>query len=213
MYLRLLIAISIAALLSSCTTDPYTGQEKASNAVKVGAGAAAACGLLGSLKNNKTGRRAALGCGIVGLGVGVYMDEQERKLREQLEGTGVRVAREGDNIRLIMPGNITFETDSYNLRANFYSVLDSVALVLAEFEETTMRVSGHTDNTGSRDYNMELSQKRARSVADYLAGRGVSATRMQIRGLAFDQPIADNASAEGRAQNRRVELYILPNPA
>ena len=138
------------------------------------------------------------------------MDVQEAKLRQGLEGTGVGVSREGDNIRLIMPGNITFETDSYNLRSDFYPVLNSVGVVLAKYHNTTLRVSGHTDNMGSKVYNQNLSEKRAESVASYLATQGVSNSRQFSQGLAFEQPIADNSSASGRAQNRRVELYILP---
>jgi outer membrane protein OmpA-like peptidoglycan-associated protein len=138
------------------------------------------------------------------------MDVQEAKLREQLQGTGVQVVREGDSIRLIMPGNVTFETDSYNLKSNFYPVLNSVGLVLAKYADTTMRVTGYTDNTGSRQYNQNLSEQRARSVADYLVTRAVVQSRMFVQGLGLDQPIANNATAAGRAQNRRVELTILP---
>lgn len=207
---RSLCAAALMAALTACTTNPYTGQQEASKAATYGGGAAAVCGLLGALDSREKAAKAALACGLVGVGVGAYMDAQEAKLREQLQGTGVQVVREGDNIRLVMPGNITFETDSYNLRPQFYSVLNSVGLVLAEFHETTMRVTGHTDNTGSRQYNQTLSQQRAQSVATYLAGQGVASGRMIVQGVAFDQPIADNATAEGRAQNRRVELYILP---
>lgn len=206
-------AAALAAALTACTTNPYTGEQQASKAAKYGGGAAAVCGLLGAIDSREKAAKAALACGLVGVGVGAYMDAQEAKLREQLQGTGVQVVREGDNIRLVMPGNITFETDSYNLRPQFYSVLNSVGLVLAEFHETTMRVTGHTDNTGSRQYNQTLSQQRAQSVATYLAGQGVASNRMIVQGVAFDQPIADNATAEGRAQNRRVELYILPRAA
>jgi outer membrane protein OmpA-like peptidoglycan-associated protein len=109
-----------------------------------------------------------------------------------------------------MPGNITFETDSYNLKSNFYPVLNSVGVVLAKYADTTMRVTGYTDNTGSRQYNQNLSERRAHSVADYLVTRQVAQSRMYVQGLGFEQPIADNTSAEGRAQNRRVELTILP---
>ena len=161
----------------------------------------------------KHARNAALGCGIIGAGVGAYMDAQEAKLRKKLAGTGVSVAREGDNIRLVMPGNITFQTDSYNLRADFYPVLNSVGTVLSKYPDTTLKVSGHTDSTGSRNHNQTLSERRARSVADYLVTREVGSTRMLVEGLAFDQPIADNESAVGREQNRRVELYILPKTA
>jgi len=204
-------AAAAALVLTACTTNPYTGEQQASKAATYGAGAAAVCGLVGAIDSGKHARNAALGCGIVGAGVGAYMDVQEAKLKEELQGTGVQVVREGDNIRLIMPGNITFETDSYNLRSSFYSVLNSVGQVLSKYADTTLRVSGHTDNTGSRQYNQTLSERRAGSVADYLATREVDRARMLVQGMGFDQPIADNGRAAGRAQNRRVELYILPN--
>jgi outer membrane protein OmpA-like peptidoglycan-associated protein len=208
--ITLATTLALTTLTTACTTNPYTGEQQASKAATYGAGAAAVCGLIGAMDSSKKARNAALGCGIVGAGVGAYMDVQEAKLREQLQGTGVQVVREGDNIRLIMPGNITFETDSYNLRPDFYPVLNSVGLVLAKYADTTMRVTGHTDNTGSRQYNQTLSERRARSVADYLATQQVLQSRMYVQGMGFDQPIADNGNADGRARNRRVELYILP---
>ncbi len=204
-------AIASSLIVTACTVNPYTGEQQASKAATYGAGAAVVCGLIGSIDSSKHARNAALGCGLVGAGVGAYMDVQEAKLREELRGTGVSVAREGDNIRLIMPGSITFETDSYNLRGDFYAVLNSVGKVLAKYNDTTLRVTGHTDNTGSKAYNQTLSERRARSVADYLATQGVSSSRSFSEGRAFDQPIASNSSASGRAQNRRVELYILPD--
>ena len=207
----ILSTLLAATLLSACTTtNPYTGEKQVSKAATYGAGAAVVCGLIGATENRKYARNAAIGCGAIGAGVGAYMDVQEAKLREQLEGTGVRVVREGDNIRLVMPGNITFESDSGNLRSSFYSVLNSVALVLAKYNDTTMRVTGHTDSTGSEAYNRELSQRRAQSVADYLASRGVARERMYVEGMGESQAIADNRTPEGRAANRRVELYILP---
>lgn len=208
-----ILALAGATALAGCTTNPYTGEQQASKTAKYGAGAAAVCGLIGAMDSRKKARNAALGCGIVGAGIGAYMDVQEAKLREQLQGTGVQVVREGDNIRLIMPGNITFQTDSYNLRSNFYEVLNSVGLVLAKYADTNIRVTGHTDNTGARSYNQRLSERRAASVADYLATREVTRSRMYVQGVGFDQPIADNDTADGRARNRRVELYILPKTA
>ena len=205
-----IIGLALVFLLSACTTNPYTGEQQASKAATYGAGAAAVCGLIGAMDSTEKARNAALGCGIVGAGIGAYMDVQEAKLREQLQGTGVQVIREGNNIRLIMPGNITFQTDSYNLNQGFYPTLNSVGLVLAKYADTTIRVSGHTDNTGSRQYNQTLSERRAKSVAGYLATQGVAQARMYVEGLSFDQPLADNASSAGRSQNRRVELYILP---
>lgn len=210
MHLLKLIVLSTTLALVACTTNPYTGEQQASKAATYGLGAAAVCGLVGAMDSREKARNAALGCGLVGAGVGAYMDVQETKLREQLQGTGVQVVREGDNIRLIMPGNITFATDSYQLLQGFYPVLNSVAIVLAKYTDTTMRITGHTDNTGNRQYNLTLSERRADSVANYLATQNVLRNRMYVQGLAFDQPIADNATAAGRAQNRRVELYILP---
>jgi outer membrane protein OmpA-like peptidoglycan-associated protein len=196
--------------ITGCTTNPYTGEQQASKTATYGAGAAAVCGLIGAMDSSEKARNAALGCGIVGAGIGAYMDVQEAKLREQLQGTGVQVVREGDNIRLIMPGNITFESDSYNLKSSFYAVLNSVGLILVKYSDTTIRVTGHTDNTGAAAYNQTLSERRAASVADYLATREVLRSRMYVQGMGLQQPIADNSSAQGRAMNRRVELYILP---
>ena len=205
-----IVAISSLAAITACTTNPYTGERKASNAALYGAGAAVVCGIIGSRESSKRARNAALGCGAIGAGVGAYMDVQEAQLRDQLEGSGVRVVREGDNIRLVMPGNITFETDSHQLRSNFGSVIKSVGLVLAKYNDTTMRVTGHTDNTGSEQYNLQLSEKRAQSVANSLMSFGVAGERLYVQGSGESMPIADNSSPEGRASNRRVELYILP---
>ena len=201
---------TIALVVGACTTNPYTGERQASKAATYGAGAAVVCALVGATESSKRARNAALGCGIAGAGVGAYMDVQEAKLREELRGTGVSIVREGDNLRLVMPGSITFLTDSYNLKSDFYPVLNSVSKVLATYADTTLRVTGHTDSTGGRAYNQTLSEDRARSVADYLASHEVGRERLLISGAGPDRPVADNSSAAGRAQNRRVELYVLP---
>ena len=210
--MHILKSITLLTLvaLTACTTNPYTGEQQASKAAAYGAGAAAVCGIIGSRDSSKHARNAALGCGAIGAGVGAYMDAQERQLRDELAGTGVQVVREGDNIRLIMPGNITFNTDSYNLRSDFYPTLNSVGTVLAKYADTRVLVSGHTDNTGSHKYNQTLSERRAGSVADYLVTVDVQRSRMLVQGMAFDQPVADNSTSAGRAQNRRVEIDILP---
>ncbi len=147
---------------------------------------------------------------LAGGGIGYYMDRQEAELRKQLRATGVSVERDGDNINLIMPGNITFVAAGHDLNADFYRVLDSVVLVLQEFNQTLIVVAGHTDSRGSDSYNQALSERRADSVASYLLGKGVLDARIDTVGFGEKAPIADNGTDSGRAQNRRVELSLLP---
>jgi outer membrane protein OmpA-like peptidoglycan-associated protein len=147
---------------------------------------------------------------IAGGSVGYYMDRQEAELRKKLRNTGVSVERDGDNINLVMPGNITFVTDGHDLNADFYEVLDSVVLVVQEFEKTIIVVAGHTDSTGSNAYNQALSERRANTVARYLSSKSVVEARIDSVGFGEDIPIADNATEEGRSLNRRVELSLLP---
>lgn len=208
--MSLLSRFTLVALIISLGACATTGQNQPNKALTYGAAGAALCGIIGSIESSKRARNAALGCGIVGAGIGAYMDAQERQLREELSGSGVRIERQGDTIRLIMPGNITFPTDSYNLRSSFYPVLSDVSAVIAKYNETSLRVSGHTDSTGKRAYNQKLSEQRASSVANYLVANGVSRARLFVEGQGQDQPIADNATEAGRSANRRVELSILP---
>jgi outer membrane protein OmpA-like peptidoglycan-associated protein len=138
------------------------------------------------------------------------MDRNEAELRQQLQGTGVSVTRSGDQIILNMPSDITFATDQDSVKAAFYPVLNSVALVLKKYKQTTVDVFGHTDSTGSDQHNFDLSQRRALSVANYLAGQGVDQRRFAVTGFGKTRPVASNATAEGRAQNRRVEIQLSP---
>lgn len=200
------------ALLAGCTTlDPYTQESKTSQATK-GAGIGAVAGaVLGAAVSDNHGEGALAGAligGSIGGGIGYYQDQQEMRLRQELEGTGVRVERIGDEIRLIMPGNITFATDSTRIESAFYPILDSVARVLIKFDQTVVDVEGYTDSTGSFEYNQELSEARARSVANYLSSVGVSSLRLNVRGYGERSPIADNSTVAGRALNRRVEVRI-----
>jgi outer membrane protein OmpA-like peptidoglycan-associated protein len=213
------VAVSTTLLISGCTTyDAYTGEEKVSNTAKgagIGAGVGAVVAYFASKDKSSKERQknmlAAAGIGaIAGGGVGYYMDSQEAKLRKQLRGSGVSVVRDGDNVSLVMPGNITFDTNSGDLKSSFYDVLNSVAIVLEEYDKTIVAVSGYTDSTGARDYNQQLSEKRANSVASYLKSRNIVAARFEVVGFGEDYPIADNSTAEGRAQNRRVELTLIP---
>ncbi len=204
------------ALTPACTTNPYTGEQQLSKTALGAALAGAAGAGVGALTgdNSKERReRALIGAGIgalAGGAVGAYMDNQERRLRQELRATGVSVSRRGEELILNMPGNVTFASDSATISGNFYPVLDSVAKVLREFNKTTIDVAGHTDSTGSRDYNLRLSEERAVSVADYLRDRGVAPARFYVTGYGPDYPVADNQTAAGKRQNRRVELTLHP---
>ena len=211
--------LSTSAFLQSCTTfDPYTGEQKTTKTA-VGAGIGASVGAVVAYLDNKgddSRKRiqrilaAAAGGAAIGGGIGYYMDKQEAKLRQQLRGTGVSVERVGDNINLIMPGNITFATNSADINSNFYSVLDSVALVLTEFDKTVVVVAGHTDSDGSDALNETLSRNRASSVSNYLISQKILPARFEIIGFGERQPIASNTTAEGKQLNRRVEITLLP---
>ncbi len=211
----LVFAASLA--LAGCTTDPYTGEKKTSNTAK-GAGLGALAGAaIGALTNTSKGGEAAtnalIGAGIgalAGGAVGAYMDRQEAQLRQRLAGTGVSVTRVGDTIRLNMQDNITFAVDSSNVKSDFYPVLSDVGLVLNEFEKSYIEVAGHTDSTGSNAYNLDLSQRRANSVAQFLVTRKVMPQRLIVNGFGEERPVADNTTPTGRQMNRRVEIQISP---
>lgn len=214
---KTLIAFSVAAVgLSGCMTyDPYTGEEKTSSATKgsvIGAigGAAVGAATSGSSDRGKGALIGAAGGAAVGGGIGYYMDRQEAQLRQKLEGSGVRVVRDGDNIELVMPGNITFDTDQASIKSSFTGVLESVALVVEEFDQTRIRIDGHTDSTGSDSYNQMLSERRASSVRDFLLDQGIAPSRTRATGYGERNPVASNDTAAGREQNRRVELTLVP---
>ncbi len=206
--------------VSGCSTlDPYTGESKTSNATKggaIGAGIGALIGYVSARDKSSRDRRKAIlvGAGVggvTGAGVGVYMDKQENELRKKLEGTGVSVTRNGDEVVLNMPGNITFATGKSTLQPNFSEVLDSVVIVLNEFNQTLIEVAGHTDSVGSTESNQKLSYYRATSVGNYLIDNGnIPFDRVMTVGRGEGRPIADNKTEEGRAKNRRVELTLIP---
>ncbi|MFT4937405.1 MAG: outer membrane protein OmpA-like peptidoglycan-associated protein [Paraglaciecola sp.] len=214
------ISLIIVLTLSACTTfDPYTGEQKVTNTAKgagIGAGVAAVVAYLANKdvedvrKRNRRILNAATGGAAIGGGIGYYMDTQEAKLRKQLRGSGVSVERDGDSINLIMPGNITFASGNDNINQSFLSILDSVALVLKEFDQTLVVIAGHTDNTGSNALNQNLSERRAQSVSSYLNTAGIIRDRLEVIGFGETQPVASNETAAGKELNRRVELTLLP---
>jgi len=210
------ILLAGALALAACTTNPYTGEQEASNKAKgaaIGAAAGAVVGVLTGDNKDERRKRALIGAGagaLAGTAVGAYMDAQEDKLRQQLQGTGVSVTRIGDDIVLNMPGNVTFDVNRADINANFYEVLKSVALVLDEYDQTLVDVAGHTDSTGAVTYNMDLSERRADSVARYLKSQGVDTRRVYAQGYGPHYPVADNSTAAGRSENRRVELALKP---
>lgn len=216
---RTTAVVTVGALvaLSGCTTlDPYTREEKTSNAARgaaIGAAAGAVVGLISGDNSKERKKRALIMAGVgtvAGAGVGGYMDQQEMKLRRRLDQTGVSVTRDGEHITLNMPGNITFAFDSADINSSFYEVLDSVALVLNEYDKTMVEVAGHTDSSGTDAYNQGLSERRANSVSAYLRTRSVRADRLITVGGGEKYPVADNATEAGRQQNRRVEITIVP---
>ena len=202
----------VLGLVAGCTTvNPYTGQTQTAKATWGTAIGAATGALIGSTQSSEGALIGGLAGAAVGGGVGYYLDAQAAELRAELVSTGVQVIEDADSIRLIMPGNITFKTDSSDINSSFYPVLNSVAKVLNKYSNSTVMVSGHTDSTGSAEYNLNLSRERASSVAAYLQGQGVKSSRFEVLGLGSSNPIASNSTATGRAQNRRVEIKIIPN--
>jgi outer membrane protein OmpA-like peptidoglycan-associated protein len=209
--------LGAAVLLSGCETlDAYSGESETSKATRgalIGAAAGAGVGLVSGDDAVERRQRALIGAGVgalAGGSIGYYMDKQEAKLRAELEGTGVSITRIGDNITLNMPGNVTFATDSSDMRPAFFEVLNSVGKVLKEFDQTVVEVAGHTDSTGTEEYNQGLSERRAGSVSQYLQARGIDNQRMITVGMGELWPVAKNDSTSGRQANRRVEITMVP---
>lgn len=215
-----MITAGLTVALSGCETfktiNPFTQEPETSNAAKgamIGAAAGVAVGLASGDDAVERRQRALILAGVgalAGGAIGYYMDQQEAKLRAELQGTGVSVTRIGDNITLNMPGNVTFATNSSDLSPAFFDVLSSVSKVLAEFDQTVVEVAGHTDSSGSEDYNQGLSERRAGSVAHYLQSQGIINERLLTVGLGESMPVADNSLSSGKQLNRRVEITMVP---
>ncbi len=212
----LAVAIALTALgTTACTTDPYTGQQRINRTAVGIAGGAIAGYLLGDLvggRNDRTEQLIGAGIGaIAGGAVGAYLDRQEAELRRQTAGTGVDVMRQGDDLILRMPSSVTFDVDRWEVKPQFYSVLDDVARTLGSYNQTYIDVLGHTDTTGSHEKNQLLSERRAGAVAEYLAARGVERARMATRGYGETAPLYFPDDTEmKKAANRRVEIKVVP---
>ncbi len=215
--IRFFVPLAAAALLVGCaTTDPYSGQTQRSQTgtgAAIGAAVGAAAGALSGDGSTSRRDRALIGAAVgaaAGAGVGAYMDRQEEELRQSTRGTGIEVDRRGDDIVLNMPSSVTFGFDSSELTMSARNALNDVASILSQYTDTRVNIAGHTDSTGNADYNQRLSERRAESVGNYLAQSGVSRNRLYMSGYGQTQPVASNATEEGRAQNRRVEITLSP---
>lgn len=205
--------ICFVAALTGCTTlNPETGEREAN---RTGTGAiigAAAGGIIGRMVGDDT-KSTIIGAGVgalAGTAVGAYMDNQEKKLRDDLAGTGVGVVRDGDNIQLQMPSGITFDTGQAAIKPGFRPILDDISGTLSQYESTIVHIEGHTDSVGSDESNQQLSVNRANSVRSYLTSHGVITERVITTGFGESMPIADNTTDSGRQQNRRVEIVLQP---
>ena len=208
MFKNTLIAATCCVALVGCETVNQNQR------TAIGAVAGAALGAAaGTLVGGNDRRNALVGAGIgllAGAAVGQYLDQQQRELEQSLAGTGAQVSRDGDQLLVTMPSNITFSTGSSTIQPQFFGTLDQVASTFNKYPQSYIDVIGHTDARGSDQSNQQLSERRASSVGDYLANRGVAAGRIATFGQGETQPVADNGTAQGRAANRRVELRITP---
>jgi outer membrane protein OmpA-like peptidoglycan-associated protein len=213
---RLIVSsLAAASLLTAagCVTDPNTGERKVSRTAIGGGGGALVGLILGGLIGGPTGRIVGAGIGGVAGGIiGYKMDQQIKELKEQTAGSGVDVTPTDDGRAILvnLPDGVTFDVGSATLKPQFRDTLDKIAASMKLYPDSLIDVYGHTDSTGSDAFNQNLSENRARTVADYLAMRGVSSSRIRSRGFGETMPVADNGTDEGRAKNRRVEIKIVP---
>lgn len=193
-------------LLAGC------GWNRAQKGTAIGAGTGGAVGAYIGSKFNSTAVGAIIGAavgGATGAVIGRYMDKQAEELQRDLKNA--RVERVGEGIKITFNSGILFDIDSHELKPAAKSNIEDLARVLKKYEDTNILIEGHTDNTGTRSHNMTLSEQRAESVAYYLAMQNVASSRITKKGYGDEQPVADNATASGREQNRRVEVAIMAN--
>lgn len=204
-------ALVISTVIGAMALTGCQGMEYDKAALGTLGGALLGAGLAyANADKDKMGQAAAIGA-VVGGGAGLLLDKKEKRLRQELAGTGIDVDRNQDgSINLVMP-SVTFASNSYTIQSQFQNALNDVARVLREDGTTNklaLVIHGHTDNTGSDTINNPLSQNRATSVKNYLAAQGLAASRMTAKGYGSTSPVADNTTAAGREQNRRVEITV-----
>jgi outer membrane protein OmpA-like peptidoglycan-associated protein len=213
---RLIVSSLAAASLltaAACVTDPNTGERKVSRTASGGGGGALVGLILGGLIGGPTGRIVGAGIGGVAGGIiGYKMDQQIKELKEQTAGSGVDVTPTDDGRAILvnLPDGVTFDVGSATLKPQFRDTLDRIAASMKLYPDSLIDVYGHTDSTGSDAFNQNLSETRARTVADYLSMRGVASARIRSHGFGETMPVATNATDDGRAKNRRVEIKIVP---
>ncbi len=202
-----IILLLCASVMVSCKSWSNTAKGAAGGT----AGGAAVGAGVGALAGN-TAKGAILGAvigGAAGTAIGVYMDKQARELDEDLEGATVE--RVGEGIKVTFDSGILFGFDSYQLTSEAKTNIREMAETLKKYEDTNILVEGHTDNVGKETYNQRLSERRAQAVADYATSIGVDRSRIRTTGYGEDQPVAENETEAGRAENRRVEVAIFAN--
>ena len=201
----LLAAVAAAYVLAGCAN--MTEEQRAA---AIGAGVGALAGVAVGDKDHK-GQSAAIGAGVGALGGYIWSQQMEKKkqaMQQATAGTGATVTQTSDNLlKVNIPSDLSFDTGSYAIKSNMRPVLDQFASGLSG-QNYDVRIIGHTDNTGSYAINQPLSVNRANSVRDYLGARGVNTSRISTSGVADTQPVASNANEYGRAQNRRVEIFL-----
>lgn len=201
-------AMTAALGLAACANPDGTANRTVSGAT-VGALTGAAAGNLIGEDSRSTLIGGVLGAAAGGA-IGNRLDAQARELEQSLGGTGAGIVNTGSQLIVSLPEAITFPTDSATVRTDMAQNLASVSQSLQNYQDTTVQVIGHTDNTGSAAYNQDLSERRAQSVANILIGSGTPAYRVRAIGRGYNQPVASNDTAQGRAANRRVEIVITP---
>nr|WP_309502876.1 OmpA family protein [uncultured Roseovarius sp.] len=213
----LFLAASSLALVSACSEPAYlegSGTDpnrKAKQGALIGGVLGA---LTGAVASDKKGKGAVIGGAVGALGgaaIGNALDKQEAELRRDLDDDRVQITNTGDRLIVTLPQDILFDVDSARVNSSLRGDLLTVADSLQSYPNSTVQVVGHTDNTGEAAYNQALSERRANAVADVLMDGGVGFGRIQTYGRGEDQPIASNLTPDGRAQNRRVEIVILPS--